>query len=127
MIVLIALPLLLGGVASVLLQVFAGPVPILLFKIDIGTVLFIAGIGLTILGGAVYVAVALVERSAERDLRTSLQEADRSRHRFLRRLDHELKNPLTAIRAGLVNLSEAPSLESKEEAFASSILLHPAF
>jgi two-component system OmpR family sensor kinase len=27
-------------------------------------------------------------------------------HRFIRRLDHELKNPLTAIRAGLVNLVE---------------------
>ncbi len=30
-----------------------------------------------------------------------------SRRRFLRRLDHELKNPLTAIRAGLVNLQAA--------------------
>lgn len=30
------------------------------------------------------------------------------RRRFLQRLDHELKNPLTAIRAGLTNLSQQP-------------------
>lgn len=30
------------------------------------------------------------------------------RRRFLQRLDHELKNPLTAIRAGVANLSDAP-------------------
>ncbi len=34
-----------------------------------------------------------------------LEAADEKR-RFLRRLDHELKNPLTAIRAGLANLAE---------------------
>jgi signal transduction histidine kinase len=32
------------------------------------------------------------------------------RRRFLQRLDHELKNPLTAIRAGVANLSDAPDV-----------------
>lgn len=35
------------------------------------------------------------------------EEAAEERRRFLRRLDHELKNPLTAIRAGLANLPVA--------------------
>jgi signal transduction histidine kinase len=38
-----------------------------------------------------------------------------TRYRFIRRLDHELKNPLTAIRAGLANLPEqntSPALSS---------------
>ncbi len=46
------------------------------------------------------------------------QAAD-ERRRFLRRLDHELKNPLTAIRAGLANISEAPSEANRQEAIES--------
>ncbi len=41
--------------------------------------------------------------------------ASADRRRFLERLDHELKNPLTAIRAGLANLperSQGPALDS---------------
>lgn len=41
------------------------------------------------------------------------------RRRFIRRLDHELKNPLTAIRAGLANISEAPSESNRQEAIES--------
>jgi two-component system OmpR family sensor kinase len=40
--------------------------------------------------------------------------AAEDRRRFLRRLDHELKNPLTAIRAGLANLAEASSQEARQ-------------
>jgi two-component system OmpR family sensor kinase len=47
-----------------------------------------------------------------------VQAAD-ERRRFLRRLDHELKNPLTAIRAGLANLAEAPSQANRQEAMES--------
>jgi two-component system OmpR family sensor kinase len=46
------------------------------------------------------------------------QAAD-ERRRFLRRLDHELKNPLTAIRAGLANIAEAPTESSRQEAVES--------
>lgn len=39
----------------------------------------------------------------------SLQvQASEDRRRFLQRLDHELKNPLTAIRAGLTNITYRP-------------------
>ena len=34
--------------------------------------------------------------------------ANEDRRRFLQRLDHELKNPLTAIRAGLTNITQQP-------------------
>ncbi len=33
-------------------------------------------------------------------------EAEQGRRRFLRRLDHEIKNPLTGLRAALVNMQE---------------------
>jgi two-component system OmpR family sensor kinase len=41
------------------------------------------------------------------------------RRRFLQRIDHELKNPLTAIRAGLANLANGSSGTAQQEALAS--------
>jgi two-component system OmpR family sensor kinase len=41
------------------------------------------------------------------------------RRRFLQRLDHELKNPLTAIRAGLANLAQTPDAAAHQAALAS--------
>ena len=38
-------------------------------------------------------------------VKTAQQEFSEDRRRFLQRLDHELKNPLTAVLAGLANLS----------------------
>jgi two-component system OmpR family sensor kinase len=36
------------------------------------------------------------------------KQVSQDRRRFLQRLDHELKNPLTAIRAGLINITYEP-------------------
>ena len=45
----------------------------------------------------------------QREIQRVHEQAAKDRRRFLYRLDHELKNPLTAIQAGLINLSdEAP-------------------
>jgi two-component system OmpR family sensor kinase len=41
------------------------------------------------------------------------------RRRFLQRLDHELKNPLMAIRAALANFSDAPSARARHAALSS--------
>jgi His Kinase A (phospho-acceptor) domain len=45
------------------------------------------------------------------------------RRRFLQRLDHELKNPLTAIRAGLANVAEAPSPQAAHSVDAQVLRL----
>ena len=42
--------------------------------------------------------------------RRAAAEATQDRLRFLMRLDHELKNPLTAIRAGLANIDQAGAM-----------------
>ncbi|NIS80134.1 MAG: sensor histidine kinase, partial [Anaerolineales bacterium] len=52
--------------------------------------------------------LALQEREEER----ARQEA--SNRRFLRRLDHELKNPLTIIRLGVVNLQQSSNLTGEQ-------------
>lgn len=41
---------------------------------------------------------------------------EEKRRHFLRRLDHEIKNPLTGLRAALVNLQEAQSAEERGQA-----------
>ncbi len=115
-ILIVALPLLFCGLVSVLLETFAQPVLVLVFKIDVGTILLIAGIALTILTGAVYAGTATVQRRAEKTLVESFVEADRSRHRFLRRLDHEIKNPLTGLQAALANLRESRSQQERDRA-----------
>jgi two-component system OmpR family sensor kinase len=49
-----------------------------------------------------------------------LQEAGQKRRNFLRRLDHEIKNPLTGLRAALVNLQEAREGDERARAVANA-------
>ena len=55
---------------------------------------------------------AAVAEAAATDaaVRQAAAEATQDRLRFLMRLDHELKNPLTAIRAGLANVDQAGAM-----------------
>ncbi len=99
------LPLGLGLGAAVAWQAGLWPNPVLYLRADVGTLLLLVGIAVA---GAVAGAVALW-RAAGRRSQAALgrlqQEQSDSHRRFVRRLDHELKNPLTAIRAGLANLA----------------------
>src|SRR5690606_28443944 len=73
--------------------------------------LLLAGFGLSLALAAHTVLWWLDQQACDARLAAALQDAAEERRRFLQRLDHEVKNPLTAIRAGLVNLSGAdPSL-----------------
>ena len=49
-----------------------------------------------------------------------VQEAGEKRRHFLRRLDHEIKNPLTGLRAALVNLQEAQKGEERQRAVGNA-------
>jgi two-component system, OmpR family, sensor kinase len=94
-------------------------IPIVYFRSDIGSLFLLTGIlfsGIALVSLSVYLRVTQQQQKLATQLQT--QSAD-ERRRFLRRLDHELKNPLTAIRAGLANLAEAPSIEARQEAFHS--------
>jgi two-component system OmpR family sensor kinase len=75
--------------------------PILYAQMDLATLIFCLGISFSILIGIFLFTLAWVEKFKKK---TIIQSAD-DRRRFLQRLDHELKNPLTAILAGLANLS----------------------
>jgi len=49
-----------------------------------------------------------IQEKHNKEILAIRKQADEDRRRFIQRLDHELKNPLTAIRAGLTNLAYEP-------------------
>jgi two-component system OmpR family sensor kinase len=100
----------LGGTAlGVVLQV-TEPETRLYAAMSPGLLAGLAGL----LGTAGLAAVTLIRRRtavvAEAAVRDAVTQAADERRRFLLRLDHELKNPLTAIRAGLANIEQADAV-----------------
>jgi two-component system OmpR family sensor kinase len=92
-------------IASLMVDIPTLTNPIIYMRVDLGTLAAIVGVALSVL-----VTVGLVlwewagQRGEQRATSVRAQVAE-ERRRFLQRLDHELKNPLTAIRAGLANLA----------------------
>jgi two-component system OmpR family sensor kinase len=72
-------------------------------------------------GAAVALVIWIRQRIATTDeaARRAAEDATRDRLRFLMRLDHELKNPLTAIRAGLANIELSGAAPGSVDAAAS--------
>jgi len=113
---LIFLPLIVGALASFIAQSIWNPVPILVFKIDVGLLAFLAGLSITLFMLAFRLGAAWSEKRSSRLIEESLREAEQGRQRFLRRLDHEIKNPLTGLRAALVNLQESGNSSERQRA-----------
>jgi two-component system, OmpR family, sensor kinase len=88
---------------------------IVYLRADLGTLALLFGLGFSGLVALGFTRLDWAERTRQQANSAAAEE----RRRFLRRLDHELKNPLTAIRAGLANLTEAPSGEARREALTS--------
>lgn len=87
-----------------------------------GRMIFVAplvGVLLTSLLGI----ILLIQWRAEQRIRRAISRHEaqmaEERRRFLQRLDHELKNPLTAIRTGLANLAWLPSDGARQETLDS--------
>lgn len=99
-----------AGVAAVL--ALAGPRGTIDFRFPPATLAAFAGILLSVVLAALLLWVPGVRtrtRSREAAVRESAVEAERASHRrFLARLDHELKNPVTAIRSALAVDGAAP-------------------
>jgi len=107
------LPFILGITASLLAQGLWTPIPVIVFKMDVGVVMFIFGLGITLLLLASWAGVTNTTGKTSRLIDNAIQDAEQGRRRFLRRLDHEMKNPLTGLRAALVNLQEAQSKDER--------------
>jgi len=80
--------------------------PILHLRVDLGSFSLLIGFLGSIFLWAGLALWAWAGRRCEQTLSRFQREQADAHRRFLRRLDHEIKNPLTAIRAGLANLPE---------------------
>jgi two-component system OmpR family sensor kinase len=102
---LIALALAVAGADPVIYV--SGPLPLLLV---------FAGVLVASAAAVVLVSRELVARDRRRAAAAASAAAAADRRRLLMRLDHELKNPLTAIHAGLANVAEGGDLAARDRA-----------
>jgi two-component system OmpR family sensor kinase len=113
---LVSLPFLLGVLTSLVAQSFFQPVPLLVFKIDVGMVAFVFGVFISLLLAAFAIGMVRKENQLQRSIIDTQHKAKEGRRRFLRRLDHEIKNPLTALRTALVNVRECKTEDERQRA-----------
>lgn len=107
-IALMLIPLVAGLIPAIILQSQLIFNPVLLFqgRIDLGSLFFIIGLVLTI---GLFGFWLLRQREMARNRITTeevREDAKQERRRFLQQLDHELKNPLTALNAEVAYLSQ---------------------
>lgn len=102
------IPALTGLIAAILLNFSNLPNPIVYLRADLGTFLFMVGTAISV--------TSWIARSVREWINTIQTEARAKaisdRRSFLSLLDHELKNPLTAIMAGLANLNDGTQGEA---------------
>jgi two-component system OmpR family sensor kinase len=80
--------------------------PLLYLRTDLGTVLVLVGACVSLLGLTLIAVRRHIGQIQSQSAAHHQTIAAGDRRRFLQRLDHELKNPLMAIRASVVNLNQ---------------------
>lgn len=78
--------------------------PVLYLRIDRGTLLLFVGLLLSGAATAYLLHRGRVEKRHQQALQRARDDAFKERRRFMQRLDHELKGPLTSILGNLTNL-----------------------
>jgi two-component system, OmpR family, sensor kinase len=106
-------PLAVGLLCSALVAVLIRPEPVFVFRVGAGMSVFLVGL-------LVFILFVFVQVGHKRGQGAAFIEADQQRRSFIQRLDHELKNPLTGLRAALANLSESASAGDREQAAVSA-------
>jgi two-component system OmpR family sensor kinase len=110
---LIPVPLVLGLVTSLLLgRILAEDVPQLYLKADLIAISWLLGLVLSCVLLIAFLTRNYALRHTQNQVETAFTQSAEERRRFLRRLDHELKNPLTAIQVALANLAYAADGQS---------------
>jgi two-component system OmpR family sensor kinase len=78
-----------------------------------------------LLGGGLIIFVLLTfwwaEWRAEETFQAEKRMQDDTRRRFFRRLDHELKNPLTIIKLGITNIEQSPNITGDQNSSMNRI------
>lgn len=110
--VLALLPIGVGVGLSLILSSGLFPNPIVYLRADVGALLVLIGGSVTVV---ILIGLMAGRRARQQTERRAHWRAAEDRRRFVQRLDHELKNPLTAIRAGLANVSATENLQTRRE------------
>jgi two-component system, OmpR family, sensor kinase len=107
------------GLALGLALGLSAPESRLYLLISPGLVAGLAGVLVTVVLVVVFWARRRADQWRDAALAEAAARSAEERRRFLMRLDHELKNPLTAIRAGLANVDLTGASEGTAAAVAS--------
>lgn len=108
-------PAILGFIISIAYNQSNLANPMLVLRMDLSVFAFVLGLFLSVIAAVGLLINDWVERRHVQSLVQSAQE----RRRFLSRLDHELKNPLTAILAAMANLRNAEEAGDQEQSILS--------
>ena len=111
----IVLPVALGTAVGLILNLSTLYDPLIYVEIKLSLLIFGFAFLISLVVGAVY----WLERRDQSLIAASRKEFSDDRRRFLQRLDHELKNPLTAVLAGLANLTLIEDPDERAETLAS--------
>jgi two-component system OmpR family sensor kinase len=90
-----------------------GDDPVVYLSGPLGVLLVAAGVLMTAAGAVVLLGRDRRARERRRAVAVAAEAAAGDRRRLLLRLDHELKNPLTAIHAGLANAAGEPAARER--------------
>lgn len=110
------LPLVVGALALTFLPVLVQPEIVISFRLGLGVVLFLLGLFITVWIQALAVVDAVREKKARTKIDAAIRDYEEGHRRFIRRLDHELKNPLMSLQASLENLQAATDLDARRKA-----------
>lgn len=127
---ILSLPIVMGLLLAILAEVVLSPELPVLFQTDLGIAAFVFGgvirnwgifaflVGFFVTGFLLllYYWDQRSVRQANAIIVESIEETEQSRRSFLRRLDHEIKNPLTGLRAALVNMQETQQAVERQHA-----------
>lgn len=84
------------------------PNPVIFLRGNLAALVSRGGVTISIITIVLYLIWNQSQKKHEKTILDMQNQANEDRRRFLQRLDHELKNPLTAIRAGLTNINYQP-------------------
>jgi two-component system OmpR family sensor kinase len=104
----------LGGSGLTRLGVIPNLVLVGRYQADLASLWLVAGLSLSLVIASAWVGQRWMERRVCSALAKEREGQAADRRRFLRRLDHELKNPLTTIRLGIANLRGSSRLQADE-------------
>ncbi len=111
------IPLIAGLTIDIILHAVYRGLPLLHMWADFGMVIFLVGCLVSLFFLVSRFTHLLSEAQFRKALSETQQAQDETRRRFFRRLDHEVKNPLTAMRAALANFPEADSRTDQLQVF----------